>query len=89
MDTGLLLNGNRRDVCDGKVFWTAGGRNTFWYAFYWWDRSGDSRAGSNSGLYVEGFGWPEADAAFEFACSQYPEVMARQRVPLTLQHRAH
>lgn len=55
MDGGLLQNGNRNDIPDGKVFWTCGGL-TFWYAFYWWDRSGDRRGASNSGFYVRGFG---------------------------------
>ena len=46
MDGGLLKNGKHPDVCDGRVFWTSGG-NPFWYAFFWWDRSGDSRGASN------------------------------------------
>jgi hypothetical protein len=87
MDSGLLKNGKRRDVDDGRVFWTCGGKDSFWYAFYWWDNSGDKRPGSNSGFYVEGFGWPEVQEAFDYACAQYPEVIARQRVPLNLQER--
>lgn len=85
MDGGLLHNGKRLDVCDGRVFWTCGGAAAFWYAFYWWDRSGDSRGASNSGLYVRGFGWPEAQQAFDYGCAQYPHVIARQRHPLVLQ----
>jgi len=85
MDGGLLKNGRRPDIEDGKVFWTCGGANSFWYAFYWWDNSGDRRPGSNSGLYVEGFGWPAPVAAFEYGVAQYPEVVARQRFPLVLQ----
>lgn len=85
MDSGLLKNGKRPDVEDGKVFWTCGGAHSFWYAFYWWDNSGDDRNGSNSGLYVEGFGWPAPVEAFEYGCAQYPEVIARQHVPLVLQ----
>lgn len=85
MDTGLLKNGKRRDVYDGKVFWTCGGAKAFWYAFYWWDRSGDQRGNSNSGFYVRGFGWPEAQAAFDYGCSQFPQVVSRQGQPLTLQ----
>jgi hypothetical protein len=85
IDTGLLKNGKREDVCDGRVFWTCGGK-VFWYAFYWWDRSVDRRSGSNSGFYVRGFGWPEAQAAFDYACTQFPKVVARQKHPLVLQN---
>lgn len=94
MDSGLLKNGLHRDIIDGKVFWTCGGRDDLWYAFFWWDSSGDSRPGSNSGFYVRGFA-PEiltpgtarenAPKAFQFACDAYPEVIARQRAPLVLQ----
>jgi hypothetical protein len=84
MDGGLLRNGKRADVYDGKVYWTCGGL-AFWYAFFWWDRSIDSRGASNSGFYVRGFGWPEAQEAFDFACQQYPQVVARQKHPLVLQ----
>lgn len=83
MDGGLLRNGNREDVCDGRVFWTCGGL-AFWYAFYWWDRSGDSRGASNSGFYVRGFGWPESPEAFAYACEQFPAIVKRQRYPLVL-----
>lgn len=85
MDGGLLKNGRRTDVYDGKVFWTAGGAKAFWYAFFWWDRSGDRRGASNSGFYVRGFGWPEAEAAFAYACEQFPTIVARQRHALALQ----
>ena len=94
MDTGLLQNGKHEDKIDGRVFWTCGGRQEFWYAFYWWDRSGDSRANSNSGFYVKGFGpavlTPEtarenAALAFAYACSVWPKIVERQRVPLRLQ----
>ncbi len=88
MDTGLLKNGEHDDIYDGRVFWTCGGLS-FWYAFFWWDRSGDSRGNSNSGFYVRGFGWPEAPAAFAYACEQFPGIVARQRLPLILQERPH
>ncbi|MBB4148020.1 hypothetical protein ACFSUK_28635 [Sphingobium scionense] len=84
MDGGLLKNGKRADDPDGRVWWTCGGL-TFWYAFYWWDRSGDKRGASNSGFYVRGFGWPEAEQAFAFACKSFPQIVARQKFPLTLQ----
>lgn len=86
MDGGLLKNGKRPDVYDGKVFWTAGGAKAFWYAFYWWDKSIDRRPGSNSGFYVRGFGWPEAQEAFDYACSEFPTVVARQTPALVLQN---
>lgn len=85
MDSGLLKNGKRADVYDGKVYWTAGGLS-FWYAFFWWDRSCDHRGASNSGFYVRGFGWPEAGEAFDYACKTFPRVVARQKHPLVLQN---
>lgn len=83
MDGGLLKNGKSTDVYDGKVFWTCGGLS-FWYAFFWWDRSGDTRGASNSGFYVRGYGWPEAQQAFDYACAQFPHIVARQHQPLIL-----
>lgn len=85
MDTGLLKNGKVVDRPDGRVFWTAGGADAFWYAFYWWDRSIDKRGACNSGFYVRGFGWPESEAAFAYACDQFSHVVARQEFPLVLQ----
>lgn len=37
MDAGLLTNGKRPDVVDGKVFWTCGGLSLdcLWHAFFW------------------------------------------------------
>lgn len=87
MDAGLLKNGKRPDVVDGKVFWTCGGARSFWYAFYWWDRSIDSRPGSNSGFYVRGFGWPEIEPAFAYACEKFPRIVARQKPPLEIQQK--
>lgn len=84
LDCGLLKNGKHPDVCDGKVYWTAGGRS-LWYAFFWWDRSKDTRGASNSGFYVRGFGWPEAQQAFDYACAAFPKVVAGQAYPLVLQ----
>ena len=86
MDAGLLINGKRPDVVDGKVYWTCGGAEGFWYAFYWWDRSVDKRGRSNSGFYVRGFGYQEAQEAFDYACAQFPSVVARQACPLVLQN---
>ena len=94
MDGTLLKNGRHADVIDGKVWWTCGGKDALWYAFFWWDRSGDKRPGSNSGFYVGGFGpetlTPEtarenATLAFEYAKAQFPKVVERQRFPLVLQ----
>jgi hypothetical protein len=96
MDTGLLKNGEHPDVYNGKVFWTCGGLDQFWFAFYWWDRSADSRGNSNSGFYVssdyqlrkdddrEGL-IAARDATFEAACRAFPEVVKRQHQPLQLQ----
>jgi hypothetical protein len=84
MDSGLLRNGKVPDIPDGLVHWTAGGAEAFWYAFYWWDRSVDKRGACNSGFYVRGFGWPDAQAAFDYACAQFPHVVSRQLYPLVL-----
>ncbi len=85
MDGGFLNNRKVRDIPDGRVYWTCGGAKVFWYAFYWWDRSVDKRGACNSGFYVRGFGWPEPQAAFHYACSQFPNVVERQKHPLILQ----
>lgn len=85
MDTGLLKNGKIPDVPSGKVYWTCGGRDAFWYAFYWWDRSVDKRGACNSGFYVRGFDYPDAQSAFDYACLQFPNVVERQKYPLVLQ----
>lgn len=94
MDSRLLKNGRHADLVDGKVWWTCGGRPALWYAFFWWDDTGDRRQGSNSGFYVGGFApevlTPEtarenAALAFRFACDAYPWVVERQRHSLVLQ----
>lgn len=85
VDTGLLKNGKIPDTSTGKVYWTCGGAKSFWYAFYWWDRSVDKRGACNSGFYVRGFGWPESEDAFAYACEQYPFVVNRQIHSLVLQ----
>lgn len=85
LDGGLLKNGKRPDVYDGKVVWTCGGK-ALWYAFFWWDNSVDRRGASNSGFYVRGFGWPEPQEAFDYACAAFPTVVARQKRPLVLQN---
>lgn len=86
MDGGFLKNRGVRDLPTGQVYWTCGGSKAFWYAFYWWDRSVDTRGACNSGFYVRGFGWPEAQAAFDYACVQFPHVVKRQKHPLVLQN---
>ena len=85
LDTGLLKNGKVPDEPDGRVFWTCGKGDPLWFAFYWWDRSGDPRPACNSGFYVNGFALDERHAAFDFACAAWPAVVARQRHPLVLQ----
>ena len=101
LDTGLLENRGVPDRPDGRVHWTCGGAPVFWFAFVWWDRSGDSRGASNSGFYVEGFDLEEvgsdrssvsspelikkAREAFLFAQGAWPDVVRRQAFPLVLQ----
>lgn len=85
MDGGLLNNRKVPDIPDGRVHWTCGGDKAFWYAFVWWDRSIDGRGACNSGFYVRGFGWPEVQAAFNYACTQFPFVVKRQQYDLVLQ----
>lgn len=87
LDTGLLINHGVPDVPDGRVHWTCGGRPDLWHAFFWWDRSGDARGASNSGFYVQGFSDWSSDArrlALGYACSKWPDVVARQKYPLVL-----
>ena len=84
LDTRLLRNRQVPDDPDGRVHWTCGGKDSLWHAFFWWDRSGDSRPGSNSGFYVEGFTLAERAKAFAFACAAWPEVVKRQLFPLVL-----
>lgn len=86
MDATLLRNAKVPDLPDGRVHWTCGGAKAFWYAFYWWDRSVDSRGACNSGFYVRGFGRSEAQAAFKYACAQFPCVVERQKHPLVVQN---
>lgn len=87
LDSGLLKNGRHQDVYDGRVFWTCGRApgHQLWLAFFWWDRSGDKRAASNSGFYVQGFTLAERQAAFDYASSVFPQVISRQTHPLVLQ----
>ena len=91
LDTSLLKNRKIPDAPDGRVHVTGGGASHFWFAFVWWDRSGDSRPGSNSGFYVRGFGSPVCETfnaiariAFDYACEEWPDVVARQLFPLAL-----
>jgi hypothetical protein len=71
------------DDPDGRVYWTCGG-HPLWFAFFWWDRSGDARGASNSGFYVQGFAFEELQAAFAFACAKWQGVVERQKFPLVL-----
>lgn len=84
MDTGLLKNMKVPDQPNGRVYWVHGGRPDFWHAFVWWDRSGDSRPGSNSGFYVCGFPIHYERGAFAFACAEWPEIIGRQLHALEL-----
>lgn len=84
LDTGLLKNGRVPDCPNGRVYWTCGGAAALWYAFTWWDRSGDARPGSNSGFYVRGFGVDQAREAFAFSCRCWPDIVQRQRHALVL-----
>jgi hypothetical protein len=83
LDTGLLRNRGTPDIPDGRVHWTCGGKKQLWFAFFWWDRSGDERPGSNSGFYVRGASGPKE--AFAFACERWPAIVKRQKFPLVLQ----
>lgn len=89
LDSGLLKNRGVPDVPDGRVFWTLGYdlKNPLenWHAFFWWDRSGDSRPASNSGFYVRGFSIHERLTAYETARLAWPDVIERQTYSLVLQ----
>lgn len=82
MDSGLLVNGKEPDRETGRVRWTCAKGD--WLAFFWWDNSVDSRGGSNSGFYVQGFGPTLLEDAFKFASDAFPWVIKRQRKPLTI-----
>lgn len=84
MDTCLLKNGQIHDEVTGRVYWTHGGTRVDWFAFFWWDRSADSRPNSNSGFYVRGFDYHQLEEAWRFACHCFPRVIERQTIPLTL-----
>lgn len=84
LDSGLLENGGVRDEYTGRVHWTCGGAGALWYAFYWWDRSGDHRGASNSGFYVRGFNIRQVESAFAYACAMWPAIVQRQTVKLVL-----
>lgn len=86
MDGQLLNNGKVPDVPTGEVFWTCGGKEFFWFAFYWWDRSVDKRWACNSGFYVRGFSMYEVKTAFSYACQCFPHIVSRQHYPLVLQN---
>ena len=81
MDTGLLKNREIPDTPTGEVQCIPA---VGWFAFVWWDRSGDSRPNSNSGFYVEGFETHEVLEAFKFALTQWPKIVERQRYKLRL-----
>lgn len=85
LDTQLLKNRKVQDEPTGTVHWVHGGL-PLWIGFFWWDRSGDKRPASNSGFYVQGFSHLELQPALDFACKQWPHVIARQLYPLRLQH---
>lgn len=92
LDGSILNNRKVPDQPDGRVHVVGGGREHFWFAFVWWDRSGDTRPGSNSGFYVRGFGVPVretyftvAKIAFDYACGVWPQVVERQRFPLVIE----
>lgn len=84
MDGGFLKNGKVPDRDTGEVYWTCGGRDDLWFAFFWWDNGGDHRGASNSGLYVSGFVSGQHREAFEYATSRFPEIIKRQKHPLVL-----
>lgn len=94
LDGTLLHNGKVLDRPDGRVYSTCGGAplpeggRDLWIGFYWWDQSGDSRPGSNSGFYVHGFEWKDRASAFRFACAEWSAIVARQKFPLVFQERA-
>jgi hypothetical protein len=83
LDAGLLESWGQKECNDGRVHWTyADG----WFAFCWWDRTGDTRAESNSGLYVKGFSEGERIQAFQYVCDKFPDIISRQGKNLTLQN---
>jgi len=85
LDGYLLGNAKEPDEVTGRVRSTCGTKEgRVWWAFVWWDRSVDRRGGSNSGFYVSGFLLDDRDAAFAYACEQWPDVVKRQACTLVL-----
>lgn len=85
IDSGILTSRRIQDLPDGRVFTGIGGINVLWRYFCWWDRSGDHRGSSNSGFYTRGFMASQVREAFEYACTQWPDVVGRQLHKLDLQ----
>lgn len=83
IDGGFLKTGNITDIVDGRVHWFASA-DTKWYGFVWWDRSCDTRPGSNSGFYVPNVDAVPSMVAFRRACDAFPQVVRRQRIPFLL-----
>ena len=81
-DGGLLKNSKTLDVYTGRVF--AVPAKGPWTALIWWDRSVDTRPGSNSGFYVSGFEWSQKHEALVFAQLKWPQVWQRQQHPLRI-----
>ena len=75
LDTGLLPKGEQYD---GQVF---SAKKDGWTAIAFWDRSVDTRPGSNSAFLVQAD--IPTDELMRLAREQWPEVFSRPYFPLT------
>lgn len=83
IDGGILKTNNISDIVDGRVHWFTSPDGA-WYGFVWWDRSCDTRAGSNSGFYIRNVDDMSSAVAFRLGCQAFPHIIHRQRIPLLL-----
>lgn len=77
LDTGILKADNIPDVVDGKtvIHWKDG-----WTIIAFWDRSGDSRPGSNSAFIVRQE--MNSEKLLLLAQQQWPEIFSRLEFPI-------
>lgn len=76
---GLLLEACGVEEAQGRGVWTplAG-----YMVLAWWDRTGDTRGGSNSAILLRYAGEVSWQEFVDRAKSAFPEIFARQKVPI-------
>ncbi len=90
LDGALLVEKGVKDNPDGYVYHgTLGGPTVLWHAFVWWDRSGDPRPSSHSGIYVCGYPVEFIDDAWRYGLNVWASIERRQLYPLKPAWREH